>query len=72
LQDLPKIFGRPQVDKDEFSPLFPIRASLQRNANHEGDFRIKPTVVPGVLVNRNLASLMNPLAVARNVLGRSN
>jgi hypothetical protein len=48
LQDLPRIFGPRQIDADKFSQLFPIRASLQKNANHEGDFRIKPTVVPGL------------------------
>ena len=47
LQDLPKIFGL-QNAKDEFSSLFPIRASLQKNANHEGDFEIKASVVPGL------------------------
>ncbi len=47
LQDLPKIFG-PQKGKDEFSSLFPIRASLQKNADHEGSFAIKASVVPGL------------------------
>ncbi len=47
LQDLPKIFG-PHKDKDEFSSLFPIRASLQKNADHEGGFAIKASVVPGL------------------------
>jgi hypothetical protein len=48
LQDLPEIFGPRQINKDKFSPLFPIRASLQKNASHEGDFRIKATVVAGL------------------------
>ena len=47
LQDLPRIFD-PKAGKDEFSPLFPIRASLQKNADHEGGFAIKPSVVPGL------------------------
>ncbi|MBR0751862.1 hypothetical protein JQ604_06675 [Bradyrhizobium jicamae] len=47
LQDLPRIFN-PAADTDEFSSLFPIRASLQRNADHEGGFAIKPSVVPGL------------------------
>jgi hypothetical protein len=47
LQDLPKIF-RLQNGKDEFSSLFPIRASLQSNADHEGGFAIKASVVPGL------------------------
>lgn len=47
LQDLPRIFG-PHKDKDEFSSLFPIRASLQKNADHEGGFAIKASVVPGL------------------------
>ena len=46
LQDLPKIFGD-HAANDEFSPLFPIRASLQKNADHEGGFAIRPSVVPG-------------------------
>jgi hypothetical protein len=46
LQDLPRIFG-PHKDKDEYSSLFPIRASLQKNADHEGGFEIKASVVPG-------------------------
>ena len=51
LQDLPKIFGPQDVEqdvKDEFSALFPIRASLQSNADHEGGFAIKASVVPGL------------------------
>lgn len=47
LQDLPRIFD-PKAAKDEFSSLFPIRASLQKNADHEGGFAIKPSVVPGL------------------------
>jgi hypothetical protein len=47
LQDLPRIFD-PKAVKDEFSTLFPIRASLQKNADHEGGFAIKPSVVPGL------------------------
>jgi hypothetical protein len=47
LQDLPKIFD-PKAGKDEFSSLFPIRASLQKNADHEGGFAIKPSVVRGL------------------------
>jgi hypothetical protein len=47
LQDLPRIFD-PKAGKDEFSTLFPIRASLQKNADHEGGFAIKPSVVPGL------------------------
>ena len=47
LQDLPRIFD-PKAGKDEFSSLFPIRASLQKNADHEGGFAIKPSVVPGL------------------------
>ena len=47
LQDLPKIFNSRSV-KDEFSSLFPIKASLQRNADHEGGFAIKASVVPGL------------------------
>ena len=47
LQDLPRIFD-PKSVRDEFSSLFPIRASLQRNADHEGAFPIKPSVVPGL------------------------
>ena len=48
LQDLPKIFDT-RKDKDEFSSLFPIRASLQANADHEGGFAIKASVVPGLI-----------------------
>jgi hypothetical protein len=47
LQDLPKIFAGQSL-KDEFSSLFPIRASLQGNADHEGGFAIKASVVPGL------------------------
>src|ERR1700737_4944430 len=47
LQDLPRIFD-PKAAKDEFSSLFPIRASLQKNADHEGGFAIKPSVVRGL------------------------
>src|SRR5882724_9011800 len=47
LQDLPRIFD-PKAGKDEFSSLFPIRASVQKNADHEGGFAIKASVVPGL------------------------
>ena len=39
----------PESRKDEFSPLFPIRASLQKNADHEGGFAIRASVVPGFI-----------------------
>ena len=50
LQDLPRIFD-PKAGEDEFSSLFPIRASLQKNADHEGGFAIKPSVVPGLYLS---------------------
>lgn len=45
LQDLPKIFGAPPGARDEFDRLFPIKASLQKDADHEGSFAIAPSVV---------------------------
>lgn len=51
LQDLPKIFGEGHRKGDEFEKLFPIRASLQKNADHEGSFDIKPSVVPGAFLS---------------------
>lgn len=46
ISDLKKIFGSEQKENDPFSKLFPIRASWQNNADFEGSFPIKETVVP--------------------------
>lgn len=46
LSDLNKIFGPDQKVNDPYSKLFPIRASWQKNADFEGAFPIKETVVP--------------------------
>ncbi len=46
LHDLPKIFGAEQKPEDAFAKLFPIRASWQKNADFEGAFPIKESVVP--------------------------
>lgn len=46
LTDLKKIFGPEQKKGDPFEKLFPIRASWQKNADFEGAFPIKETVVP--------------------------
>ncbi len=46
LPDLQKIFGSEQKPNDAYSKLFPIRASWQKDADFEGAFPIKQTVVP--------------------------
>ncbi len=46
LSDLNKIFGSEQKPGDAFAKLFPIRASWQQNADFEGAFPIKETIVP--------------------------
>jgi len=46
LSDLKKIFGPQQKANDAYAKLFPIRASWQKNADFEGAFLIKETVVP--------------------------
>jgi D-alanyl-D-alanine dipeptidase len=46
LSDLNKIFGSEQKPQDSFAKLFPIRASWQKDADFEGAFPIKETVVP--------------------------
>lgn len=46
LHDLKKIFGSEQNSNDAFAKLFPIRATWQKNADFEGSFPIKETVVP--------------------------
>lgn len=46
LHDLKKIFGSEQKPNDAFAKLFPIRATWQKNADFEGAFPIKETVVP--------------------------
>lgn len=46
LHDLKKIFGAEQKPEDAFAKLFPIRASWQKDADFEGAFPIKETVVP--------------------------
>ena len=46
LPDLKKIFGQEQKENDQFAKLFPIRASWQKDADFEGAFAIKPSVVP--------------------------
>ncbi|MGZ3743485.1 MAG: M15 family metallopeptidase [Pseudobdellovibrionaceae bacterium] len=45
LHDLPKIFGSEQKSDDSFAKLFPMRASWQKNADFEGAFPIKESVV---------------------------
>lgn len=47
LADLPKIFGDQKKNGDEFETLFPIRASLQKNADFEGAFEIEKSIYPG-------------------------
>lgn len=47
LHDLEKIFGKDQKKGDEFESLFPIRASLQKNPDHEGSFEIEKSVARG-------------------------
>lgn len=46
LSDLKKIFGSEQKQNDAYSKLFPIRASWQKDADFEGAFPIKQTIVP--------------------------
>jgi len=46
LHDLKKIFGPEQKANDAFAKLFPIRATWQKEADFEGAFPIKETVVP--------------------------
>lgn len=46
LSDLKKIFGPEQQSQDKYDKLFPIRASWQKDADFEGAFPIKETVVP--------------------------
>lgn len=46
LSDLKKIFGSEQKENDPYTKLFPIRASWQKDADFEGAFPIKETVVP--------------------------
>ncbi len=46
LPDLKKIFGPEQKPDDAYAKLFPIRASWQKDADFEGAFPIKQTVVP--------------------------
>jgi len=46
ISDLKKIFGSEQKENDPYAKLFPIRASWQKNADFEGAFPIKETVVP--------------------------
>lgn len=45
LPDLNKIFGSEQKQNDVYSKLFPIRASWQKDADFEGAFPIKESVV---------------------------
>ncbi len=47
LSDLPKIFGSGKKKGDEFEKLFPIRASLQKDADFEGAFDIEKSIYPG-------------------------
>lgn len=47
LSDLPQIFGQQQKKGDAFEKLFPIRASLQKNADFEGAFEIEKSIYPG-------------------------
>lgn len=47
LTDLPKIFGDKKKKGDEFEKLFPIRASLQKDADFEGAFEIEKSIYPG-------------------------
>lgn len=58
LQDLPDIFG----GKDpKFDKLFPIRATWQQNADFEGAFPIKETIVPQydpLIINRGDVELL--------------
>ncbi len=46
LHDLPKIFSGGTSSKDAFDRLFPIRATWQQNADFEGAFEIKKSIVP--------------------------
>jgi hypothetical protein len=50
LPDLPKIFGPQKQPGDAFAKLFPIRASLQRNPDHEGSFEIEKSVARGQFI----------------------
>lgn len=47
LQDLEKIFGKEKKKDDEHEKLFPIRASLQKDPDHEGSFDIEKSVARG-------------------------
>jgi hypothetical protein len=47
LADLPKIFGPQKKAGDIFHKLFPIHASLQKDADHEGSFSIESTIYRG-------------------------
>ncbi|MGZ3718895.1 MAG: hypothetical protein ACXWR1_11165 [Bdellovibrionota bacterium] len=47
LYDMEKIFGGLQQKGDVFEKLFPIRASLLKNPDHEGDFNVQKPWYPG-------------------------
>lgn len=53
LADLPRIFGDKKKSGDEFEKLFPIRASLQKNPDHEGGFDIEKSVARGKYISLN-------------------
>lgn len=55
LHDLNRIFGTEKKQDDVFEPLFPIRASWQKDADFEGAFNIKASIVP-----------VDPLIIERN------
>lgn len=47
LQNLPEIFGDKKKKGDAYAKLFPIRASLLKNADHETDFDFLKVYYPG-------------------------
>jgi hypothetical protein len=62
-QDLAKIFGVDRKRGDDYEKLFPIRAALQANPDHEGGFQIEKSVVPGKFLTLERADF--ELTVAR-------
>ena len=60
LTDLPKIFGDDKKKGDQFEKIFPIRASLQKDADFEGAFEIVKSIYPGghFTINRDDVELI--------------
>ncbi len=83
LTDLPKIFGDQKKKGDGFDALFPIRASLQKDADFEGAFEIEKSIYPGghftierddveLLIYRYLPSYLEQQAFRKAIKENSN